>query len=152
MLATMVRLFPLVIAASTLLGCYSNWNSFNKRAAKLACVHMEECDKAVFEEAYDSLSDCQEQVKPWYDVASDLCEEEDYDGKSGRKCIREAYRERKQCSDDGEEEEEDNDDACAEVHADCSGSDDVELREATEALPPKVLDHMPGFSPELVSR
>ena len=133
-----LRSCVLVLGLAPVVACYGSSNSFNKRAAKLACVHMEECQKSAFEEVYDSMSDCQADAKNALDVLYGSCDE--YDSGQGRKCIHAMYGDRKKCSDNDEEEEDENNE-CEGVYDECSILDRAdELDDAAAA----VLDALPA--------
>lgn len=93
----------LALAFVTLTGCYGDPGAFIRRAAKLDCVRMRECNAAAFEDVFDGdMGDCREFLEEethavFADGAAVGCE---YDEDEGRECIHAAYANRKDCSED----------------------------------------------------
>jgi hypothetical protein len=90
------RIATLLLLAST--GCYSTDDAFIHRLAKLSCVNAKECESEMFETAFDSISDCRDQVESQLhdqlDAQLASCE---YVAQKGRECIHSAYQHRKDC-------------------------------------------------------
>lgn len=95
---SMPRLLLVTVACASG-GCYGTPNAFAHRLAKLQCVNAKECQPDSFDAAFDSVSDCRDEVEDNLQSSFDDLEDNgcEYIAEKGRECIHEAYRQRKDC-------------------------------------------------------
>jgi hypothetical protein len=106
-------------------GCYGTPDSFIRRASKLDCVRLKECNEDIFEEQFHGeMDECRDSFKDFAEQAFDDAEAAgcEYDADKGRDCIHTAYENRKDCSEDASAQISED---CADV-LDCPGAQQVE--------------------------
>jgi hypothetical protein len=88
-----------------LASCYADSDAFARRSAKLSCVNLRECDGAAYDELFDDMRQCRDELENQLQEAIDelppSCE---YQPDEGRDCIHAMYRNRKDCGDDVSDE------------------------------------------------
>lgn len=98
-----MRLAFLFLLGCVAVGCSANEDSFNRAVTRIGCQYQRKCAKADWE--HRTVRAC---VKDRYEeesAFSNLCEEEEYDAKAARRCLRALRKNRRTCGDAYEEAE-----------------------------------------------